>query len=96
MNPASHPAPTFRRPHLAAARPCPRPAAQFTQTVLRYGVPVLIGREGGAPIDASSVLQVMGLAVKHDEAVVLSCEAPGADQVLDDLATLLATDLDAE
>ena len=72
-----------------------RPAMIFTQAVAASGVPVTIARDGGDPVDASSILFVMGLGVPHGEAVTLEADGDRADQVLDELVTLLETDLDA-
>lgn len=72
-----------------------RPAMLFTQAVAASGVPVTIAKAGGAPVDASSILFVMSLGVPHGEEVTLSADGPDADRVLDELVTLLATDLDA-
>ena len=38
-----------------------RPAATFVKAVAEKGVPVTIAKEGGAPVDASSILGVMTL-----------------------------------
>lgn len=73
-----------------------RPASLFTQAVGATGLDVTIGRPGQPPMDASSILMVMALGVGHGEEVVLSAEGDGADQALEDLVTLLATDLDAQ
>lgn len=72
-----------------------RPAMIFTNAVAATGVPVTIARPGGEPVDASSILFVMSLGVPHGEEVTLSTD-DGAARVLDDLVTLLETDLDAE
>ncbi|GCE77008.1 HPr family phosphocarrier protein [Cellulomonas biazotea] len=72
-----------------------RPAMIFTNAVAATGVPVTIARPGGDPVDASSILFVMSLGVPHGEEVTLSTD-DGAQQVLDELVTLLETDLDAE
>lgn len=73
-----------------------RPAALFTQAAGRQDVEVTISRPDGEPVDAASILHVMTLGVGHGEAVVLRADGEGADAVLDELATLLARDLDAE
>jgi phosphocarrier protein HPr len=73
-----------------------RPAKLFTEAAGAVGMPVLIAKDGGTPVNASSILRVMALAVKHGEAVTLTAEGDGADAVLDRLVELLATDLDAE
>lgn len=73
-----------------------RPASLFTQAVGASGVAVTIAKNGGAPVDAASMLRVMALGVKHGEQVTLAAEGDEADRVLDELVELLATDLDAE
>ncbi|WP_262697895.1 MULTISPECIES: HPr family phosphocarrier protein [Streptomyces] len=73
-----------------------RPASAFTRTALKSGLPVSIARAGDRPVDAASILQVMSMAVKHGEQVVVSAEGPGAERVLDDLVAVLSTDFDAE
>ena len=70
-----------------------RPAAKFTRAVQVAGVPVRISMGGGEPVDASSVLAVMTLGADHGAEVTLHAE--GADEVLDQLAGLIASDLDA-
>ncbi|GLY32266.1 HPr family phosphocarrier protein [Kineosporia sp. NBRC 101731] len=72
-----------------------RPASLFTQAAAQAAVPVTIAREGGDPVDARSILLVLSLGVKHGETVTLAAEGEGADPALDDLASLLAQDLDA-
>ncbi len=72
-----------------------RPAKLFTEAAAAAGIPVLIAKAGRAPVDASSILRVMALAVKHGEEVTISAEGDDADAVLDRLAQMLATDLDA-
>ena len=72
-----------------------RPASLFTQAAGGCGVDVLVGREGGPAVDASSILMVMSLGIGHGDEVLLTSEDPGADAALDRLAAMLATDLDA-
>jgi len=73
-----------------------RPAALFVQQAGGAGIPVLVGRSGEEPVDASSILGVMALGAKHGEQIVLSAEGERADAVLDGLVALLSRDLDAE
>lgn len=70
-----------------------RPAMQFTQAVAASGAAVTIARPGQVPVDASSILLVMGMGVKNGEEVVLASEGPA---VLDQLVEMLETDLDAQ
>lgn len=73
-----------------------RPAALFVQKANDSGLDVQIARPGEDSVDATSILGVMALGAKHGEEVELTAEGEGADAVLDELVTLLETDLDAE
>lgn len=72
-----------------------RPAALFVQAAGRQPVPVRIGKDGVEPVDARSILMVLGLDAKGGEEVVLTADGDGADAAVEELAALLATDLDA-
>ena len=72
-----------------------RPAALFVRAAGRTGVGVTLAKGDSAPIDARSLLAVMALDVRHGDEVTLAADGPGADAALDELAALLATDLDA-
>lgn len=72
-----------------------RPAALFSKAAAEAGVPVVIGKPGGDPVDAASLLSVMALGVGHGDQVVLASPDEAAGDVLDKLAELLKTDLDA-
>lgn len=72
-----------------------RPAMIFTQAAAASGLAVTIARPDGEPVDASSILFVMSLGVPHGEEVTIAADGDDADRVLDELVTLLATDLDA-
>ncbi|MEV7973956.1 HPr family phosphocarrier protein [Cellulomonas sp. NPDC089187] len=73
-----------------------RPASLFTRAVQGHGIPVTIAKEGGNPVNATSLLMVMGLGVKHGETVELASDAEGAEAVLDELVAMLSRDLDAD
>jgi phosphocarrier protein HPr len=72
-----------------------RPAKLFTQAAAAAPVKVTIAKGDGPAVDAASILRVMALAVKHGDEVTIAAEGAGADDVLDRLAEMLATDLDA-
>ena len=58
---------------------------------------VTIAKEGGKPVDARSVLFVLGLDVRGGDEVVLTApDGDGADAALDELEALLQRDLDKE
>ena len=73
-----------------------RPAALFVQAAARQPVKVKIAKPGGDPVDARSILLVLGLDARGGEAIILSAEGDGAEQALEELATVVATNHDAE
>jgi phosphocarrier protein len=73
-----------------------RPAKLFVQAVQEKGIPITIAVEGGKDLNAGSILSLMGLGASKGTVVTLKSDADGADQALDELVTLLETDLDAE
>ncbi|WP_432504167.1 HPr family phosphocarrier protein [Kineococcus arenarius] len=72
-----------------------RPASLFVQAAVATGLPVTIAVEGGAPVDARSILMVMGLGAQHGQSVTLAADGEGAEQALEQLAVLVETDHDA-
>ena len=66
------------------------------QAVQSKPVPVTIAVEGGKDLNAGSILTLMGLGAGQGTVVTLKAEGEGAEQALDELVTLLETDLDAE
>lgn len=74
-----------------------RPARIFVEAAARQPVAVRI-RVGDRPAaDARSMLSVLALGAGHGaEAVLEADDGPHADAALDELATLLARDLDEE
>jgi phosphocarrier protein len=73
-----------------------RPAAMFVQAAAKQPVKVTIAKSGGDPVDARSILSVLALDARGGDEVVLAAEGDGADQALDELAALVARDLDSE
>lgn len=73
-----------------------RPAALFVQAAARQPVRVKIAKPGGDPVDARSILSVLGLDARNGDEVVLTAEGQGDQAALDELAALLERDLDAE
>jgi len=71
-----------------------RPASLFAKAVANSGVDVLIAKEGGRPVKARSVLNLLTLGAGYGEAVTLSAEGEGADTALDELAAMLERELD--
>ncbi len=73
-----------------------RPAALFVQAAARQPVKVKIAKPGGDPVDARSILSVLGLDARNGEEVVLTADGEGDESALDELAALLERNLDAE
>ena len=70
-----------------------RPAAAFAAAAAAAAVPVTIRKvAGGDPVPAASILSVLTLGAACGDEVVLEASGDGADEVLDALAELLATD----
>ncbi|MFE7241068.1 HPr family phosphocarrier protein [Streptomyces sp. NPDC057580] len=72
-----------------------RPASLFVQAATRQPVRVTIGRDGQSPVDARSLLSVLALGAQHGDSMVLAADGEGAETAIEELATLLARDLDA-
>lgn len=73
-----------------------RPAALFAAAAAAAPLPVKINVDGRKPVPANSMLSVLSLGAKCGTPVTITAEGDSADAVLDDLAALLARDLDAE
>jgi phosphocarrier protein HPr len=72
-----------------------RPAALFVQAASKLPVRVTVAKEGGDPVDARSILAVLGLDVRGGQPIILTAEGDGAERALEELAALAAKDLDA-
>jgi phosphocarrier protein HPr len=70
-----------------------RPAAIFVRAAGAVGVPVTIAKGGGTPVNAASMLALLGLGAEAGDEVVLASDAPGADAALDRLAKLVGEGL---
>ena len=73
-----------------------RPAAMVVRTAAAQPVTIRISKEGGKPVDASSILAVLALGARGGDTVTIEADGEGADAALDSLAELLVRDLDAE
>ncbi len=73
-----------------------RPASLFSQAAAKACVPVTLTSAAGKSVNAASILGVLSLGIGHGETITLSSDADGADAALDELVTLLETDLDKE
>lgn len=73
-----------------------RPASLFAQAAAKVGVPVTLTSAAGKSVNAASILGVLSLGIGHGEEVTLTAEGDGGQEAVDELATLLETDLDKE
>jgi phosphocarrier protein len=55
----------------------------------------MVSKEDTSPVDARSILSVLGLDVRGGQEIILTAEGDGAEEALDQLASLAARDLDA-
>ncbi|MCG7205111.1 HPr family phosphocarrier protein [Streptomyces arenae] len=71
-----------------------RPVSLLAKKAATLSARITIGREGDRQVDARSLLGVLGLAVAHGEAVLLTAEGDDADAALAEVAALLSTETD--
>ncbi|GGO91313.1 HPr family phosphocarrier protein [Wenjunlia tyrosinilytica] len=71
-----------------------RPASIFVRAATAAGVPVTIAKADGNPVNAASMLAVLGLGAVGGDEVVLASDADGAQEALDRLAKLVSEGLD--
>lgn len=71
-----------------------RPASIFVRAATATGVPVTIAKAEGAPVNAASMLAVLGLGAEGGEEIVLASEGPEAEAAVDRLARLVAEGLE--
>lgn len=73
-----------------------RPAALFVAAAARQPVNVTIRTGEKRAVPARSMLSVLSLGARYGTEVILEADGDGAEGALDELADLLARDLDAE
>lgn len=66
-----------------------RPASEFVQKVNESQASVTIGKAGGTPVDATSILSVLSLGIAQGDVVELTVDGDNADAIADDLKYLL-------
>jgi phosphocarrier protein HPr len=72
-----------------------RPAALVAKAAAKAPVKISIRKADGNPVPAASVLSLMTLGAHFGDEVTLAADGDGADAALDDLAAMIAKDLDA-
>lgn len=71
-----------------------RPASIFVRAASGTGVPVTVAKTGGNPVNAASMLAVLGLGAQGGDEIVLASEAEGSEGALDRLAKLVSEGLE--
>ncbi len=69
-----------------------RPAALVARAAAAQPVPVTLAKDGGTPVPADSVLNLMTLGVAHGDDVVVAAEGDSARAAVDAVADVVATD----
>jgi mannitol PTS system EIICBA or EIICB component len=59
-------------------------------------IPTLVAYTGGRMVHGQRMLGVLSLGANHGGTVTLAADGEGVDAVLDELAAMLASDLDSE
>ena len=72
-----------------------RPASLFVQAVTASGQKVTVTKGAKGPINAASILGILGLGVEKGDELVLDVSGDNAEAVADQLEALLNSDLDA-
>ena len=66
-----------------------RPAAEFAQAATASGCTVTIAKQGGAPVNANSILSVMGLGIKQGDTIEITVDGENADSIADNLVATI-------
>lgn len=67
-----------------------RPAALFVQAATKAPMEVLVAKSDGEPVNAKSILSVIGLDVRQGDEIVITADGDGADVALDELVAVVA------
>ena len=66
-----------------------RPATMFVQTAAKAVCDVTVAKSGGAPVNAKSMLAILGLDARCGEVITIAADGEDAERVVDDLAMLV-------
>ncbi|ALG11700.1 HPr family phosphocarrier protein [Kibdelosporangium phytohabitans] len=72
-----------------------RPAALIARLAAEQPVTVTIRKEGGEPVPAASLLNLMTLGAMHGDEVILAAEGDAAQSSVDKVAELIESDEDS-
>jgi len=71
-----------------------RPAALFVQTAAKAPMEVTVAKVGGRPVNAKSILAVLGLDARCGEEIVITAEGESAERLLDELEAAVNAEAD--
>jgi phosphocarrier protein HPr len=71
-----------------------RPASILAKAAMSSGHDVTLTAKGQT-VDADSLLSVLSLSIAHGDEVVINVEGSDDERIADEIAALLASDLDA-
>lgn len=66
-----------------------RPAALFVQEATRSPLEVTVAKPGKEPVNAKSILAIIGMDATHGEEITIAADGDGADELLSRLAELV-------
>jgi phosphocarrier protein len=66
-----------------------RPASLLVQAAAGAASSVTVARPDGAPVNAKSILALLGLDIRGGEQVILRTDGPGAEEALDRIARVV-------
>lgn len=69
-----------------------RPAAVLAKAAAAAPVTVTIAKEGGEPVGAGSMLNLMTLGAEQGDTVVLTADGDDAESALDELEKIVASE----
>ncbi|MFE3447309.1 HPr family phosphocarrier protein [Nonomuraea sp. NPDC059194] len=65
-----------------------RPAATFVQAASKAVIDVTVAKVNGEPVNAKSILMILGLDVRQGETIVIRADGEGAEELVDELAAI--------
>ena len=71
-----------------------RPAAMVVKLVNSSGEKVTLSRLGKSPVNAASMLSVLSLGLKQGEEVEISIDSDEANDLMEQIVSLISTPLD--
>jgi phosphocarrier protein HPr len=70
-----------------------RPAAQFVRAAATAPCEITVAKRGCAPVNGKSMLGILRLDAQCGDIITISAEGENAELVLDDLATVVTTEV---